>query len=278
MENKVFRGHLIRKGILGGVFALFTVAAIVAVTTVNRELITPNEGFITAFLCSVDSGGAKNSMGDRLAVEIEQEGIVLAKNDDNCLPFSKDTKHVNVFGYDAYEWVISNSGSGTIEYKSTGTPMSILDALTDKGIEYNTDIIDYYKDFASPRDYEAKSYSSSYNTIYRLVNPSLSKNADYQAVYDAALDGTDTAIVCIGRWGGEHLDPPHQQINNVDTKGGSTKNPDRGYLEITEEEEELLTAVGQDYDHVVVIINSVNIMQMDFMTQIDGLDACLLPL
>ena len=35
-------------------------------------------------------------------------------------------------------------------------------------------------------------------------------------------------------------------------------------------------AVGKDYDKVLVIINSTNVMQMDFMTEIEGLDACLI--
>ena len=83
MENKVFRGHLIRKGILSGVFLALTIGAIIGISIVNAEVIAPNEGFITMHLCKSNTGSAKNNMGDRLAIEIEQEGIVLAKNEDN---------------------------------------------------------------------------------------------------------------------------------------------------------------------------------------------------
>ena len=274
MENNVFKKHLIRKLITSGVFAVLTVAAIVSITTVNAKVITPNEGFITAALCKVESGNAKNSLGDRLGVEIEQEGLVLAKNADNVLPLDKNNKKVNVFGYDVIQWVISNSGSGSAGAGTGQKLWGLLEALDDKGIEYNQDIIDYYRDWATPRDRGVLSYSSSYETVYRLTNPSLSNNSDYAELYESIKDDTDTAIVVIGRWGGEHLDPPHQQINNYKAK--NTKNLDRGYLEITLEEEELLTKVGEDYDNVIVIINSTNTMQMDFMEEIPGLDACLL--
>ena len=274
MENQVFKGHLIRKLIVSGIFAVLTIAAIIAVVTVNAKVITPNEGFITAALCKVDTGGAKNNMGDRLAVEIEQEGIVLAKNDNNCLPLDKSVKKVNVFGYDVVQWVISNSGSGSASAGSSQKTWGLLEALDEKGIEYDTNVIKYYNSWATPRDRGVLSYSSNYNTVYRLTNPSLSNNQDFKEVYEAAKSDVDTAIVVIGRWGGEHLDPPHEQINNYKAK--KTTNLDRGYLEITLEEEELLKQVGQDYDKVIVIINSTNTMQMDFMRDIPGLDACLL--
>ena len=273
MENNVFKRHLIRKLIVAGAFAVLTIAAIISITIVNAKVITPNEGFITAALVKIETGNAKNNMGDRLAVEIEQEGAVLAKNDDNVLPLGKDQKVVNVFGFNAYDWYISNSGSGSAGAGSAQKEWGILDALEDYGVEYNKDLINYYKNWSSKLDKSA-SYSSEHNTTYRLTNPSLSNNADYKAVYDAALGQTDTAIVVISRYGGEHLDPPHQQTNNY--KSSKNINLERGYLEITEEEEELLTAVGQDYEKVIVIINSTNTMQMDFMTEIDGLDACLL--
>ena len=280
MEKDLFKRHFLRKLIVSGVFAVLTIGAVIAITLVNANAITPNEGFISEYIQKKFSNGetvikAKNKLGDRLAIEIEQEGIVLAKNDNNCLPLSKDVKHVNVFGYDVSEWIISNSGSGSADGSSGRPVWGILDALDDRGITYNKDIIDYYKSWNTPRNRDTKSYSSNYNTIYRLTNPSLSNNEDYLQAYEKALeDNTNTAIVCIGRYGGEHLDPPHRQVNN--NKASETRNQERGYLEITLEEEELLERVGQDYENVIVIINSTNVMQMDFMRDIPGLDACLL--
>ena len=273
MEKSVFRRHLIRKLVIGGVFALLTIGSIIAINQVNTKVIAPNEGFITNALCKVETGGMKNNMGERLAIEIEQEGIVLAKNDDNVLPLDKNSKKVNIFGFNAVDWYISNSGSGSAGAGTGQKTWGLLEALDAKGVQYNADLISYYKSWAGELDKSA-SYSNDYENTYRLTNPSLSNDADYKTVYDNAKGQTDIAFVVISRFGGEHLDPPHQQINNYKSK--KVQNPDRGYLEITEEEEELLRAVGHDYGKVVVIINSTNVMQMDFLSDIPGLDACLL--
>ena len=274
MENSVFKRHLITKLIVSGAFVALAIGAAVGISLTNTNVIKPNEGFITAALCKVESTGAANNLGDTLAVEIEQEGIILAKNDNNTLPLSKSINNVNVFGYDVMEWVISNSGSGSASAGKGQKTWGILEALEERGISYDEDIIKYYKKWATPRDRGVLSYSSSYETVYRLTNPSLSNNSDFAELYDAAKSKSNTAIVCIGRWGGEHLDPPHEQVNNYKSK--KKTNTERGYLELTIEEEELLTAVGQDYKNVIVVINSTNTMQMDFMNNIPGLDACLL--
>ena len=45
-----FRRHLITKLIVGGAFAALTFGSAIAVTTVNKEVIIPNEGFITEYV------------------------------------------------------------------------------------------------------------------------------------------------------------------------------------------------------------------------------------
>ena len=281
MDNKAFKVRLITKLSLGGVFTVLTVAACVSISLVNKNVIAPNEGFITNALCKVETG-IKNNMGDKLAVEIEREGIVLAKNATNAgeskpvLPLDSSVTKVNVFGYDSVQWIISNSGSGSASEGTGQKRWGILEALEDKGITYNQEVINFYKTWRNSNELDRStlSYSGEHNAIYALTNPSLSNNANYLSTYEAAKGDVDTAIVVISRYGGEHLDPPHEQVNNKSAK--NKVNTERGYLEITTEEEELLTRVGQDYKNVIVLINSTNTMQMDFMERIPGLDACLL--
>ena len=279
MDKNDFKPRLITKLAIAGVFTVLTIASAISLSIVNRDVIAPNEGFITNALCKVDTG-VKNNMGDKLAIEIEREGIVLAKNATNdgedkpVLPLDSSVTKVNVFGYDAIQWVISNSGSGTAGTGTGQSVVGILEALDERGVTYDQNVISYYRSWADPRNRGTLSYSSNFSTIYRLTNPSLSKNSDYLTRYEAAKGDVDTAIVVIGRWGGEHLDPPHEQTDKY--KASPSQDLTRGYLEITTEEEELLTRVGQDYKNVIVIVNSTNTMQMDFMERIPGLDACLL--
>ena len=42
-----FKRHLITKLIIGGAFAALTIGSAIAITTVNKEVIIPNEVFIT---------------------------------------------------------------------------------------------------------------------------------------------------------------------------------------------------------------------------------------
>ena len=47
-------------------------------------------------------------------------------------------------------------------------------------------------------------------------------------------------------------------------------------LELTTEEEDLLNYVGANYAHVVVLINSTNVMELGQIETIPGIDACLI--
>lgn len=51
----------------------------------------------------------------RLAEQIEAEGAVLLKNENNTLPLSEDITRVNVFGWASTQWLGSGSGSGRVE-------------------------------------------------------------------------------------------------------------------------------------------------------------------
>ncbi len=277
MENSTFKKKLIRKGIIAGVYTLVVVGVCVAIPLVNKKVITPNSGFITSKLCSVETDEESTSKasraGAKLAVEIEQEGIVLAKNDNDSLPFSKDLKKVNVFGHSVVDWLISNSGSGSSGPGSEQKSIGLLEALEENGIEYNTDIIDFYKSWCAPRSLPY-SISCGYNDLYRLAEPSISYTSGYKEKVESAKEFSNTAIVCLNRAAGEHIDPPHEQINKYKAESSSDKT--RGYLEISTEEEQLLTKVGSTFDNVVVVINSSNTMQLDFIKNIPGLDSCLI--
>ena len=61
MESNVFKRHLITKLAVAGGFLLLTIAAVISITIVNAKVIAPNEGFITAALCKVETGNGQDS-------------------------------------------------------------------------------------------------------------------------------------------------------------------------------------------------------------------------
>ncbi|MCD8294229.1 MAG: glycoside hydrolase family 3 C-terminal domain-containing protein [Clostridia bacterium] len=223
--------------------------------------------------------------GQEVAEQIQQEGTVLVKNDNSTLPLSKSITKVNVFGWDCVDWVISGSGSGQVKFVN-GTSVDLLGALTAYGISYNTEITDMYSSFQSVREYSdhGGQYNGStgslncYNYQFsRLYEPLISDTNYYtNSLLDNAKSYSDTALVCIGRTSGESNDSPKVQYKRTTKNGEITEDDTRTYLEISTEEEELLKYVGANYANVIVLVNSTNVMELGFMDEIEGLDACLI--
>lgn len=229
---------------------------------------------------------AQRAEGAALSEQIQGEGSVLVKN-DNLLPLSKeDAPNVNVFGWASTDWVIGGSGSGQVKPDNA---TDLLGALTLSGIEYNTELSQMYENFYAKREKSenggpAKGSNPSgqgalanYNYNFsRLYEPSISDTDYYSSqLLNNAKSYSDTAFVVIGRVSGESNDSPKVQYKITKKNGAAQTDTERTYLEISTEEEALLKYVGENYENVVVLINSTNVMELGFMDTIPGLDACM---
>ncbi len=212
--------------------------------------------------------------GRALSERIEAEGLVLVRNESRTLPLAKSTNKVNVFGWASTQWVASGSGSGQVSGSVTG----ILDALSDAGVEYNTELTSMYQDFYGERAYKSAGALNSHASEFcRLYEPSIyDKNCYSEKLLADAEDYSDTAIVVIGRVTGESIDCPTTQYK-VNTRGGDVKvDVTRTYLELSSEEEALLRYVGSHYEHVCVLVNSTNTMELGEVETIPGIDSVML--
>ncbi len=232
---------------------------------------------------------AARAAGEDLALQIQEEGSVLVKNDENTLPLNAETDtQLNVFGWSAISWIAAGSGSGrslrpgingdTADNARKGmTPETdFLTALSEAKISYNQDLITMYKRFASQRP--AQFYDTLHSFDYqgaRLIEPSIDDTNYYSTeLLSGAEAYSKIAIVVLGRSVGESNDAPLVQYKGA----SSNKTPDdadRTYLEISTEEEALLKYVGDNYEKTIVLINSTNAMNLGFMDRIEGLDSCL---
>ena len=115
-----------------------------------------------------------------VAKQVEAEGIVLLKNEDNVLPLAEG-KGVNVFGSSAIDPYYGSSGSGSVK---SDTIIGFYDALDIAGISYNT-------------------------TLYENYSTWYADNGDHAEMPVANIDFaqataySDTAILMIGRAGSE---------------------------------------------------------------------------
>lgn len=238
---------------------------------------------ITGYLCgskvdySSDETQEALQVSDALCREITEEGIVLLQNKDDLLPLSKsELATVNVFGWGATDagWVIGGSGSaagnnGAIQRNAT----FFLSALESAGMEYNKEIIDMYTKF-STKGY-GKSLNLSSSEFFTIREPDMSYYPS--EMINNAKDFSDVALVVFSRQGGEGQDVPTVQYKSKDSKSlfNPVRDDSRTYLEITKEEDELLSMVTTNFDKVIVIVNCANAMKLDFLDRYENIDACL---
>ena len=259
-----------RKKLVKAIISSVVIAgSIVGLAIGNHLALDTYYSNITAMLCppiaqeNVGGNAANIELGEKIVREIQREGSVLVKNEDKVLPFV-GAKAVNVFGYNSVDWFYSGSGSGhTTEDENT---LNICEALEKYGVQYNKDLYNFYYNYKKPQGVNAPStLNVTADKFSVLVEPDLS-----ESVKNNSKSFSDYAIVCIGRKGGETEDLPRIQYK-YDREPDSSKH----YLEASNEEIELLTWVGANFSNVVVLINSTNTMQLDFLDTIPGLKSCL---
>ena len=272
-QPKVRKAHPVLHGI-GLALSAILLVAVLAGTYVLFTMATIIDSFIGAPSGNYSETEIADTKlkAEALAAEVEAEGTVLVQNKDNTLPLNADTKKVNVFGWASTAWLGGGSGSGGVNAVNT----DLLAALTAYGIEYNTELTDMYKDFQPGREY-IRTLNSRPEQSGRLYEPDINNTTYYtQSMLDNAKNYSDTAVVVIGRLAGESNDATKQQYKRTEKGGDIVVDDTRTMLELTTEEENLLTYVGANYKNVVVLVNSTNVMELGQLETIPGVDACLI--
>lgn len=221
---------------------------------------------ITNFLCGTGENfsDAKLTLkeSDALCQTIGDESMVLLKNQNNVLPL-EEYETINVFGWGATDegFLLKGVGSGSSTI-STRKQVTLLDAFdnSDEYIEYNQDIIDFYMDFGEANSSKLRMNSSlSKSNVYNLAEPSAK---DLEPLIEDAQLFSDVAIFVISRCGGENLD------------GSAHGDLPKGYLDITEAEQETLNLLKESFETVIVILNTTNTMHTGFLED-EKIDAAL---
>ena len=238
-----------------------------------------------------DFSNLDTAVGNETCLEIESEGIVLLKNQDGALPLKDNEKNnagkypVSVFGWGATDggFITSGSGSGGSAERGAGKLVTLLGALEGqpamkdkkgnvllsevKGqFEYYHPLIDMYSSYKSGRD--IGDYWNAAYPFFNLIEPSVDK---VQPLLSGAMAHSTTAIVVISRVGGEGQDIPRIQKKFDKSQKDDTS---RTYLQISTEEEDLLTLVKNNFNKVIVIVNTCNTMDLSFLDD-EGIDAAI---
>ncbi len=241
---------------------------LVAVIVVNTIVFGPMYQMISMAMGDGKISDETSEEAKALCTEIAEEGIVLLKNEASTLPLASGTK-VNVFGWSSTNPVYGGTGSGALSdaYPTT----TFLDGLTQAGIEYNTDLTDFYTSWRDTRP-----SVGMMGQDWTIPEPTIDEYGD---LFESAKSYSDTAIFFIARSGGEGADLP-QSYDGEETLAeggmfGSTGvrysdqaddlDASKSYLELSNRETALLNQVTSDYDNVIVIVNSANAMELGFV-------------
>ena len=190
-----------------------------------------------------------------LNVQIAEEGFVLMKNKDNALPFTADSVNkISVFGKASTGLAYNGGGSGG----GGSGGMNLQQSLENAGFELNPTLTGFYKDNnksgKGPQVSTGNYSSTGYNQVGET--PAKSYTDDVKASF---AEYNDAAIIVIARWGTEGADEKTCDARDFDADGFST----RHYLELSKNEEDMFKMVTENFNKVVVIINSGNVFQCD---------------
>ncbi len=173
--------------------------------------------------------------------QIEEEGLVLLRNEGKILPLSGNK--VNIFGFASDAIIYGGSGSGSADESKNVT---LEDAFENVGVEINEELAEFYE----KKNNEAKEANGVTIALsdYSIKEPAVEEYEN--GLLEHAKEFSDTAIVVFGRAGGEGADMP---MDMADQAGGTAG---RHYMELAESEEAMLNMVKENFDKVVVLINS----------------------
>ncbi|MDO4599318.1 MAG: glycoside hydrolase family 3 N-terminal domain-containing protein [[Ruminococcus] gnavus] len=182
--------------------------------------------------------------------KIEEEGLVLLRNENKALPMT-ETK-ANIFGFASDAIIYGGSGSGAADESKN---VNLSTALENVGIEVNKELAEFYK--TKNDEAKAKNGVTIALSDYSVKEPSVE---DYEnGLLENAKEFSDTAIVVFGRAGGEGADMPM----DMGMYEGGTEG--RHYMELTENEEAMFDMVKENFEKVIVLINSSSPMELGFL-------------
>lgn len=286
-----------------------TAALIVMLMLVNSLLPTYGDT-LTTYLGMSGSSSSDSAMSDAdcmeegrdVDTEIESEGAVLLRNENNTLPLEKGSK-VTILGAMSYNYICGGTGSAGGKYDEyTYTMKEAFDGSkaegsgvsTEKYLDVNEKAWNWLEEAVggsrnADSKYEGHTGTGELSTIAGsdyVENKDAYGNGDWggysrvcefdESVYEDNKDSfmqdgyNDVAIVTFGRSGAEGASPV------MDYDGDGVASTGTTYLQLSEDEIGLLDFCNKNYDKTIVLINSSTPIELGEIEQEEyGVDACL---
>ncbi|MBQ8518636.1 MAG: glycoside hydrolase family 3 C-terminal domain-containing protein [Agathobacter sp.] len=264
MKIKKILGTIARRFvavILAFVMVLLTVVVAVAIPLANNyaNMVSMFMGQTTFtaeggsnpqyFTSDYKSAEEVDKAATELSIQIEREGMVLMKNENNALPLAKGAK-ISLLGQCSVDLVYGGAGAGSIDTSQVDDLKTVLE---ENDFQVNETLW--------------KFYTEGDGAAYRKKVPDVTGQGGFAVnevpmnVYsEEALasmkDYNDAAIIVVGRSGSESVD----------------LTPD--YLEFSKEEKDLIKYACDNFETVVLMLNVTNPMNLSVLNDY-AIDACL---
>ena len=190
-------------------------------------------------------------------LKLAEEGFVLLKNENAALPMNKGAR-ISVFSKNSVNLSYGGSGSGGFD---TSNNKNLYESLNDAGFVINPTLKNFYESSQSGPVRTANSSDLDNGDNQKIATAETPQNKYTDAVKKSYADYSDAALVVITRIGGEGFDLPRYQ---GDSEGAVS--PDSHYLELDQNEIDLLTAVTDGtFKRVVVVFNTPSSFEATFL-------------
>ena len=223
---------------------------------------------------------------EKNVIAIEEEGLVLLKNENDALPIKlEENANINIFGSCAFGLYYGNGGSGSFqtdgrygkEFERIATKLEV--AMKEQGFNYNTNIHNMIKNYYSntrnrvisvaESDYDIQCGYNKYGYKEIVASCDPTENEPPVSVYNTpfddlggqtllenALDFSDTALFCISRRGSEDED-----MNYSD-------------LILKQNEKDCIEMLKANFDKVIILLNVPTVIEADFLND-PAIDAAI---
>ena len=190
-------------------------------------------------------------------LKLAEEGFVLLKNENATLPLNKGAR-ISVFSKNSVNLSYGGSGSGGFD---TSNNKNLYESLNDAGFVTNPTLKRFYESSQSGPVRTANSSDLDNGDNQKIATAETPQSKYTDAVKNSYADYSDAALVVITRIGGEGFDLPRYQ---GDSEGAVS--PDSHYLELDQNEIDLLTAVTDGtFKRVVVVFNTPSSFEATFL-------------
>ncbi|SCP98672.1 glycoside hydrolase family 3 protein [Anaerobium acetethylicum] len=222
----------------------------------NQKIVSAAGESSEYYTSDFDSEEERIAHLQEIGTKIEEEGIVLLKDENDALPLASGAR-ISIFGQDSVDPVYGGGGAGSVD---AAKAVDLEMAFEKSGFALNQTLWDFYE--------------SGEGSTYRKTTPdvygkgSFAVNEVPEDVYTDEVKASfaeysDAAVVVIGRSGGESSD-----LSSAPLESGYA------YLQLDDDERAMLQMACDSFDQVVVLLNTQNAMELGFLEEYD-VDACL---